>query len=402
MRTLVVIFLLFFTWSAGYCGSILGAYGFLSHSAPGKTIKAENWPYQKIVGLNLFGAGFTFNPSPLESNFTFFQTNYATAYDVHVGLRRDVVGFYYGKRGALTTNDKHEFLSPQYFGVHFDGEWDRAAFRIDGQYGFGSYTHIHPDDDIPFFNIEEKKEYSTIIVAPQFSYNVISKLNIVLSMGFEKYSFLTDSNFCWNIGLVFGDSFFRFYNATRSLKYKTPDTQLFRKPNIYLYPETAMQVDVTLDPKGYITTSIPEYNNGWSVWAEPSGRLDETYDFLFYEAEVPYIKPNEGWCVSADNLEFFFIDILQRYGFNAHEIDDFFDYWLSILNDAPFYDIRPLLNQDIELFCPIEIIPQPESMLRLWFLFTPRQNYINLSEPAIPFFDRSGFYVTEWGGALLP
>ncbi len=398
-RNLVFFILLMGTTS--FADSLFRAYGFLSHSAPGKTQQAENWPYQKIIGLNLFGVGLAFNPSSLESNFSFFQTNYATAYDVQLGLRRNFIGVYFGKHGALTTNNTHEFLSSQYLGLYVDGAWDKLAFRIDSQYGFGTYTHVFPSTGLPYLDDEDKKEYSTIIVAPQLSYNVISNLHVVFSMGVERYSFMDKSTMCWNLGLVFGDSFLRFFNATRSIKYKTPDPHLVRKPNVYLYPETAMQVDVTLDPKGYITTSIPDYHNGWSVWAEPNGRLDETYNFLFYEAEVPLTKPNAGWCVSAEHLDVFFTDILPRYGFNAREIDDFLDYWLPALNDAPFYDIRPLINEDIDFFCPIEITPQPDNILRLWFLFTPRQIQTEVPTPFIPFFDRSGFVATEWGGAVL-
>ncbi len=402
MKILMVILVLFFSWSSGRCESLFGAYTFLSHSAPGKTIKAENWPYQKISGLNLFGAGLSFNPSWLQANAVFFQTNYATAYDVQIGLRRDVVGFYYGKHGALTTNDKHELLSPHYLGLYADGTWDKFAMRIDGQYGFGSYTHVHPSEELHYFDIEEKKNYSTIIVAPQLSCNVISTLHLVFSMGLEKYSFMEKSNMCWHIGLVFGDSFFRFYNAARSMNYDAPDPHLIRKPNIYLYPETPMQVDVNLQPQGHITVSIPDYQNGWSVWAEPNGRLDEAYDFLFYEAEVPLVKPHAGWCVSVDNLKLFFTEKLRAFGFNENEIYDFLDYWLPVLNNAPFYDIRPIVNEKLNWVCPITIVPQPDHLLRLWLLFTPAQHPTELPAPTIPSFSRTGFYATEWGGAVVP
>jgi hypothetical protein len=401
LKKLVVTFVLVMV-SLGYADSLIRAYGFLSHSAPGKTIKAENWPYQKMNGLNLFGAGLVFHSSVLHANAAFFQTNYATAYDLQIGVKRDFIGLYYGKHGALTTNDQHDFLSPQYIGLFADAHWDKAAFRLDGQYGFGQYTHVYPSPELFYFDAEEKKDYSAFILAPQVSYNVISKLHVVFSMGLEKYSFMEKSNMCWTIGLVFGDSFFRFFNAARSMNYDTPDPHLIRKPNIYLYPEIPKQVDVSLQPHGHITVSIPEYNSGWSVWAEPTGRLDDMYDFLFYEAEVPLVKPKVGWCVSADNLEFFFSTTLHAFGFNEKEIYDFLDYWLPILNEAPFYEIRPLVNAELDWVCPITITPQPDNLLRLWLLFTPRQQQTNMPGPRIPLFEKSGFYATEWGGAVVP
>ena len=179
------------------------------------------------------------------------------------------------------------------------------------------------------------------------------------------------------------------------------DRHTIKKPNIYLYPETPMQVDVSVQPQGHITVSIPDYNNSWSVWAEPSGRLDETYDFLFYEAKVPLVKPNVGWSVSADNLEFFFNQKLQNYGFNEREIFDFLEYWLPILNDAPFYEIRPMVNEELDWVCPITIIPHPDNLLRLWLLFTPTCEQTDLPSPTIPYLDKNGFYATEWGGVIV-
>lgn len=382
--------------------SIFRAYGFLSHSAPGKGMRANDWDYQKAHGLNLFGAGLYFNLSWLQSNLVFFQTNYATAYDIQIGVRRDFIGFYYGKHGALTKNDTHQFMSPQYLGLHIDREYGKANFRIDAQYGFGTFTYISSPPEYHGFWAEEQKDYSTFHVAPQLSYNLIRKLHLTLSCGMQKYSFMSEANFYWNLGFVFGDPFLRFFQSSRSIKYSLPDTHLIRKPNIYLYPETPMQVDVSLQPQGHITVSIPDYQNGWSVWAEPHGRLDDAYNFLFYEAEVPLVKPSVGWCVSVENLEFFFNKKLRAYGFNDNEVFDFLEYWLPMLTDAPFYEIRPMVNEELDWVCPITITPQPDNLLRLWLLFTPVDQQTELLQPTRPFFDNSGFYATEWGGAILP
>ncbi len=395
---LILIFIVIYNQSAS---AKVRAYGFLSHSAPNKPLVGNDWIYQKAEGQNLFGAGIYLNPSLFQTNLVFFQTDYATAYDVQLGLRRDLFGMYIGKHGAITGNSGREFLSPQYFGAHFDSEWDKFNFRFDAQYGFGKLTHIHPSPEFFYFDIEEEKNYHSYIFEPQFSYNLISKLHLVLSLGLEKYSFMSNSNLCWNIGFIFGDSFFRFFNATRSIKYKPRDSHLIRKPNIYLYPENAVQVDVTLTRNGLITSSIPDYNNGWSVWAEPTGLLDGRYTFLFYEAELALPHPTVGWCVAVENLEPFFRTTLQSYGFKDQEIMDFLDYWLSLLNESPFYEIRPLMNNELETICPITITPQPDNLLRLWLLFTPSEKFTKLYTPLIPHFENAGFVVTEWGGAIL-
>ena len=206
----------------------------------------------------------------------------------------------------------------------------------------------------------------------------------------------------WNIGLIYGAPFKRIFAATRSSKISTHENTLIRKPNIYLYPETAQQVDVQLFPQGVITTSIPDYGAGWSVRAHPNGRIDGTEGFLFYEAQVPLVKPPAGWCVAVEGLEAFCLNMLTSYGFNNREIADFLDYWTPILNEAPFYEIRPIVNEQLDPMCPISIMPAPDNLLRLWLLFTPVEHETEIEQPVIPLFNRNGFIVTEWGGAVMP
>jgi len=406
-RYFFLFFLLLLTMSAGSrAASKIRFYGFLSHSAPGKKLQAENWEFQKARGLNLFGAGLSLTPGLLQSNLTFFQTDYATAYDIQCGLRKNLFGLYYGKHGAITSSEKHEFLSPQYIGLSFDHSWGDLSIRIDSQYGFGTLTRVY----VPIYLShllfsEEDQHYSLFLVAPQISYRLIRKLFLNVSIGIEKYSFMPETNLCWNVGLIFGDAYKRFFQSSRTINFDLPDVQdgapLVRKPNIYLYPETAMQIDVSLFPQGHVTTSIPAYGDGWSVWAEPTGVLDGSYNFLFYEAQMPLTRPNAGWCVAANDLEPFFQEILHKYGFDENEIFDFLEYWLPILNEAPFYEIRPMTNETLDVICPISITPAPDNLLRLWLLFTPTDSHTELLQPTISFFDRNGFAVTEWGGALL-
>ncbi|MDO9391058.1 MAG: carboxypeptidase regulatory-like domain-containing protein, partial [bacterium] len=68
----------------------------------------------------------------------------------------------------------------------------------------------------------------------------------------------------------------------------TEEIERMEKPNIYLYPTKQETLTVKVHPKGKITTSIPEYNTGWNVVVAPGGKINDTYDFLFYEATVDY------------------------------------------------------------------------------------------------------------------
>ncbi len=175
---------------------------------------------------------------------------------------------------------------------------------------------------------------------------------------------------------------------------------LVKKPNIYLYPSQASKVDVYIAPNGKILTSIPDYNTGWHVIAQPDGSIPNTDGFLFYEADVIIEIPEQGWSVSRSDLRSFFEDKLQAYGFNDKEIREFVEYWTVKLPSSQYYTIYPLLNDDLGAICPLTVVPEPDNVLRLWFVFEATSNHVVIEPPIVPEFDRSGFVVTEWGGII--
>ena len=47
------------------------------------------------------------------------------------------------------------------------------------------------------------------------------------------------------------------------------------KPVLYLYPEEETEVTVTLDFDGTLTSTYPDYGDGWTVTARPGGTLTD-------------------------------------------------------------------------------------------------------------------------------
>ena len=94
---------------------------------------------------------------------------------------------------------------------------------------------------------------------------------------------------------------------------------------------------------------------------------------------------------------------MPKYGLNQTEIKDFLEYWLDRLPeyDSPYFAIKPMLNDELDEICPIQITPNPDKILRLWFSFTPVNNKIEIEKPHISFFERTGFVAVEWGGFVL-
>ncbi|MBR5756186.1 MAG: hypothetical protein IKX96_01370 [Firmicutes bacterium] len=177
------------------------------------------------------------------------------------------------------------------------------------------------------------------------------------------------------------------------------------KPNIYIYPDEEADVTVKFAIPGLLTNVIPDYTEFWSVTAAPSGKLTDAngarYDYLFYEMDIqPQLVPlNNAFLVPADSRTEVFTEMLKGYGLNDKEIADFCEFWTDKLESGKTYLAYEILTEDVDALMPIEIGPQPDSVLRLWFCFVEYegQDFVQ-AQPAA--FTRDGFTVVEWGGIL--
>ena len=141
------------------------------------------------------------------------------------------------------------------------------------------------------------------------------------------------------------------------------------KPVIYLYPQKQTTVVVRVEPEDGLTKTIPEMGSGWTVTARPDGRITAAdghdYPYLFWESRdnVPIADINEGFCISAHELEGFFRDKLSLLGLNDKEIADFLEFWLPEMAGSPWYAIRfvPRSEQDRE--APLFVTPTPDTII---------------------------------------
>lgn len=185
--------------------------------------------------------------------------------------------------------------------------------------------------------------------------------------------------------------------------YSYPDYYLYDyKPNIYIYPQTEINLDVNISfPKsGKVIKSLPEFPEQWqNLQIKPDGKINDKYDYLFYESIQPNIfQKTKGWIVKLENLTNFFKENLKQSGFNQNEISDFIEHWIPILTDSKYYAIYPQYNKQLDPLIQLEFSQQPDNILRLtYFISKLNSNEIDLAKPEIPFFERKGFVVTEWG-----
>ncbi len=184
-----------------------------------------------------------------------------------------------------------------------------------------------------------------------------------------------------------------------------PDGLPVKKPNIYLYPEKDTLLTVTLGNPDLITVSDPLYENGWNIMAKPDGSLilnDCKYTYLFYEclADPHAFETEYGFEISAAKREAVFRNILSRYGLNTTEINDFVEFWTTELDENTDYVMYPQSQDLVDELMPLHISEDPDSILRLWFLFEKADPERTVTEPDVSSFSRNGFSVVEWGGAV--
>lgn len=181
------------------------------------------------------------------------------------------------------------------------------------------------------------------------------------------------------------------------------DRYMAKKPVIYLYPEETTDVEVKLDYEGELICTYPVYQNGWNVTAEPDGTLTDvdgkTYSYLFWEgiSDVEY-DFSKGFVVKGSETAGFLETKLAELGLNAKEANEFIVYWLPSMQDNP-YNLITFQTDKYTDSAKLHITPEPDSILRVFMAYKVLDKPIEIEEPTITPFERTGFTVVEWGGS---
>lgn len=178
------------------------------------------------------------------------------------------------------------------------------------------------------------------------------------------------------------------------------------KPVIYLYPQEKMDVQVKLHYQGDLQVTYPSYDDGWQVTAYPDGTLinkadQDEYSYLFWEgtASIPY-DFSTGFVVAGQDTEAFLKETLKAMGLIPKEYNEFIVYWLPKMIHHP-YNLISFQQEAYTDRALLDIIPEPDSLLRVFMAFKPLDRPIAVAEQAIDPFVRQGFTVIEWGGCQV-
>lgn len=193
-----------------------------------------------------------------------------------------------------------------------------------------------------------------------------------------------------------------FYSCTER---NSEDELCEEKPVIYLYPEEETEVSVRLDYDGKLTSTYPEYKNGWEVTAMPNGSLfDESgkeYYCLFWEgtSEAEY-DFSEGFCIPGDETVAFLEDALLKLGLSPKKANEFIIYWLPRM-EKNAYNLISFQSEAYTETAKLDITPSPDTLIRVFMAWKGLDEPVEIAPQELSAPKKTGFTVIEWGGAEI-
>ena len=180
------------------------------------------------------------------------------------------------------------------------------------------------------------------------------------------------------------------------------------KPVIYLYPTEDTKTSVKLLNAEKITCSYPKYVDEWNVLAKPNGDLIDldtgrNLYSLYYESEIveKFNVSQEGFVVKGEDSAKFLEEKLEVLGLTEIESEEFIIYWLPKLESNKYNYIRFATDEEINNNMPLEINPNPDTIIRVLMIFKGLENHIDVKEQELITPERKGFVAVEWGGTEI-
>lgn len=177
------------------------------------------------------------------------------------------------------------------------------------------------------------------------------------------------------------------------------------KPVIYLYPEVATDVSVTLNYNGTLTATYPTYANGWRVTAAPNGTLTDAtgreYYCLYWEGESDTTYDlTKGFCVKGEDTAAFLEDALAKLGLTEREANEFIIYWLPRM-EANEYNLIAFQSEAYTDSAELDITPVPDTLIRVFMVWKGLDTPTEIEPQELTSPERVGFTVVEWGGTEI-
>ena len=184
-------------------------------------------------------------------------------------------------------------------------------------------------------------------------------------------------------------------------------TNFAAKPIIYIYPEEETEVKIKVKKPEKLTCTYPKYEEAWNVLAKPNGDLIDLKTnrklYALYWEGINTTKANlkEGFIVEGENVAKFLEEKLEILGLTEREAEEFIVYWLPLMEKNKYNFIRFETLDEINENMELEIIPKPETLIRINMEFKGLSKPLNIKEQQLIKVERKGYTVVEWGGTKL-
>lgn len=244
-----------------------------------------------------------------------------------------------------------------------------------------------------------------------FTGTLIGKLNDsnkkILAITFKKGKLVGEPKIWSDLGRLHKELVTDEPETTETYESLELDLETTRKPIIYLYPEQTTQIHVELDYNGQLTTTYPKYNatQGWTVEAQPNGTLidlstQKEYYGLYWEGldNQPY-DLSTGFVVKGEATADFLDEKLAQLGLTRREANEFIVYWLPELEQNE-YNFIHFAQEEYRELAKLHISPKPETLIRVFMVYKPLKQNIQVTAQDLPRVERKGFVAVEWGGTM--
>jgi uncharacterized protein YdhG (YjbR/CyaY superfamily) len=183
----------------------------------------------------------------------------------------------------------------------------------------------------------------------------------------------------------------------------------FAKPMMYFYPKKKTKIQATITYTGeFLSEETKKQGKKISatVLVEPDGKLYNIWEANSYSFNKWLQQPERkiNWNISNlfvikwEDTKKFFEKILPEIWLNNTETKDFIEFFEPLMKNNK-YNLIHFAKKQYTDNALLEIKPKPDSILRVFMVYKPLKEKINIQKQKISPFVRTWFVVVEWGGA---
>ena len=134
--------------------------------------------------------------------------------------------------------------------------------------------------------------------------------------------------------------------------------------------------------------------------------LSNWYLFFNFFNSISLLKiytniENDGFVVKDEDTVSFLEEKLAILGLTERESEEFIIYWLPKLEANKYNYIRFATLAEINENMPLEINPNPDTIIRVLMTFKGLDYPIEVQEQQLTAQERNGFVAVEWGGTEI-